>query len=76
MNRMTINQVKNAMKSNKYILLRTSKNTVLGINCKILKTDTVQNSLKGKKPKEETPYIGFRTCNFQEYLSHKEPFMC
>lgn len=76
MTQMTVRQVEKALKNNKYILLRISTNVVLGINCGILKTESVKESLKAKKPNEKTPYLGFRSCSFQEYLSNKEAFLC
>lgn len=72
MKNMTKRQLIKVMNKYKYILLRHYKeNILIGHNCSIV------NLAKFKKQdglNEETNWIGFRPCNFQEYISNKIRF--
>lgn len=74
MNYMSVSQVENALRNNNYILLRLTRGRIVAVNCKILKTKTVKKDLLELDKNKLIPYIGFRPCSFQEYLSNKEPF--
>lgn len=74
MNYMSVSQVENALKNNNYILLRLTRGRIVAVNCKILKTKTIKKDLLELDKNKLIPYIGFRPCSFQEYLSNKEPF--
>jgi hypothetical protein len=62
-----------ALKSHRYILARYSDGVMVGINSKIL-THARFSNLEGRR-ENETNYIGYRPCGFQEYISHKTPFL-
>lgn len=71
---MSVSQVENAMRNNDYILLRLSRGRVVGVNCRILKTQKIKKDLLELDKDKIIPYIGFIPCSFQEYLSNKEGF--
>jgi len=62
-----------ALRENKYILLRTYDNKVLGVNCKAglmsYKRSKLYNSYDG------TRFQSFYPINFMEYISLKNPFL-
>lgn len=74
MNYMSVSQVENALRNNNYIILRLSRGRVVAVNCRILNTKTIKRDLLELDKNKLIPYIGFRPCSFQEYLSSKEPF--
>ena len=74
MKRLTYSQIKKAMQNNNYILLRCCYNDgVIGINCKLLKTNVVMNQLKRVHGNKLSRYQSFRPCNFNDYITHKVP---
>lgn len=70
---LTIGQLFNACKHNKYLLLREGNDYVSGINCAVANLSRLKEKLK--HPKKKTCYTGFTPCDIQEYISHKHPFI-
>lgn len=70
MYRMTVAQVKKALSKNDYCIFRRVEGVKVGVNCKIL--NITKELTENRK---QTNVIGFYPCSFQEYISHKTPFL-
>lgn len=62
------------MMQHNYLLLTYNYGGGVAINCKILKTERIKNSLE-KNYNNLSIFSGFVSCSFQEYLSNKVPFI-
>jgi len=66
---LTANQLKKACEENKFILVRMKSGRIWGMNCKLgLMVPFLK--LHGNY---ETPWIGFKPCSYNEYLTYKAP---
>jgi hypothetical protein len=63
-----------ACKNNKYIAIRLTDNSLVGINCGIanLKSTQLENE---NRLKNKTNIIGYKIINFHEYITLKTPFI-
>jgi hypothetical protein len=75
MENITISQIKKALDSFDFIILRERNGFRFGINCRIIKLKTVQNILLSKHGNKKTRFISFTPCSFQEYINYKAPFV-
>lgn len=69
---MTVKQLKNACDKNKYLLLRYSDGSIIGVN-----TGVAPLALRRRPCNDDmkTCCIGFTPCDFHTYLTHKVPFL-
>ena len=70
--RIKVGQLKKACQENKYIIVRNTDNSIFAINCK------VSNIILKRKmyyDNDNTRYIGYYPCNFQEYITYKTIFL-
>jgi hypothetical protein len=59
------------LKQNKYILVRDGLDNIYGINCKVGLKSYMQ-CMKRKSFKDwQTNVVGFRRCDFMEYITYK-----
>ena len=73
MEKLTVAQLANACKKNKYLAARYVDNDVIGINCGIANLSKIKKDLK-KRENNITNYVSFRPVTFMEYLSIKTKF--
>lgn len=70
MKKLTVNQIKEVAKNNPYFLLRHQTGGLVGINAKV-----VGILKKAYNSQQETVWISFIPCDFNEYLNHKVGFI-
>ena len=73
--RLTTKKVKNILESNKYVLMRMTNGSLIGINCKLVNLNRMKINFTKTKMNWRTRYIGFKPCSFNEYLNHKGYFV-
>lgn len=66
---MSRQEVANALKANKYIILTSVGLQRVGVNGNILKTKKVKEQMQN--PEVKTIFIGYRPCSINEYISKK-----
>ena len=71
-NFLTVAQVSKACAENKYLLLRYNSGCLIGVNGIMAKIARRKIPLKDT---DKTGVIGFIPCSFDEYLTHKTPFI-
>ena len=69
---LTVSQLIKACSANKYILVRYSAGYVVGVNSTYAVKEQVRLNIDTKRV---TNIVGFMPCNFNQYLSHKLPFL-
>ena len=69
--RMTRRHIMEACQGNKYLLLRNASDfSLVGVNCAL----ALLNARRKGVNDNQTRYIGYRTCDLMEYITHKIPF--
>jgi len=69
---LTVGQLDEALKQNKYLLCRFPTGQKVGINCGVARIARRKRRYKENQP---TQFVGFVPCNFQEYITYKIPFL-
>lgn len=69
---MTFKELQKAVDNNSYIRLRTYTGQIIAINCK---ARGIMKKRYKFHPNTESVFIGFRPCSFQEYITHKVPYL-
>ena len=69
---LTQQQLRNICNKHKYILLRTSEGKILAINTKISELSIKEH---GFIPNRLTDFVSYKPCDFQTYISLKNPFV-
>ena len=69
---LTVEQVRNACKKHKYLLLRFASGNQMGINTKV---SDLALKRKTYHPKQETDFISYKPCGLNEYIEHKHVFL-
>lgn len=69
---LTVLQLKNACKDYPYILARFSSGHLMGINTKVADLILKKTAYNDRSL---TDYVGFKSCDFQTYISHKHGFL-
>lgn len=69
---MTVAQIKKAIRSNRYIVIRDWDGRPIGVNCQQTKLLKDLDKHHGNK---ETRFQSFHPCGLMEYITHKIPFM-
>jgi len=70
-NTLTQSQLFRQCEKNKYILCRTTKNKLYGLNCSIIKTT---NAKLFKTSEVNTAVVSIIPCDFNTYINYKLPF--
>lgn len=70
--KLTVKQLKKACIENNFILARFKSGVLMGVNTKV--------AMLGYKRKkyddyQETCFVSFIPCNFQEYITFKHPYL-
>jgi hypothetical protein len=72
MKNLTVKQLLNICKENRYILARYPDGFQVGINCKIAK---IAQKNQNYNPTKETRFVSYLPCSFNEYLNNKAPYV-
>jgi hypothetical protein len=70
MKNMTVYEIMDALKENKFIALRHRSGYVMGVNSRVLNLTKAKNALN-----LESNYISYYPIGFQEYISVKAAFI-
>jgi hypothetical protein len=70
--RITVSQLKKACDENKYIIVRDYDNNIWAINCKV---SSIALKRKPYDYNQNTKFIGFYPCSFQNYITYKRGFL-
>lgn len=69
---MTAETLNKVCQTNNYIILRLVDNSIIALNCRCAEIAKRRNAFNGKA---RTLFVSFKSCTFQEYISHKTPFL-
>lgn len=73
MKELTRLQLTKALEENKYILATTSDGDLVGLTNGLLKTKRHKEYMQ--EPNKTTMAISYKSCTFQEYITHKGVFI-
>ena len=74
METLTVSQLIKACNNNRFIAVRYTDNSLVGINCGIVKIKSIQLKNEGRL-NNKTNYISYKPIDFHTYINLKTPFI-